>query len=152
MHRFLYLQNGSLLIVHAQYSDGQRFRCLAQNPLSSLKPERNYTTLLRVIAVSDNDDPLPPNYLLPRLQNSSITIREGRSLDLFCAGRTQSDVSWSASYMTTTMPQVISVENAFRLDNVSLSQTGDYNCSTANNFQVILSRFSDVENIYKLIL
>lgn len=143
MFRFLYLQNGSLLIVDARLSDAQRFRCVARNPLSSVRPERNFTSLLRVVEFLEHNKPPPRNHLLPSLQNNSITIRQGSSFDLVCAGQAKSDVTWRASYWSTTngshqLPQLVSMENVLRLDNVSVSHAGLYNCSNDDDFQVIL--------------
>lgn len=108
-----------------------------------MRPERFSKTSLSVVLDSENDeDSLPPSNLLPALQSSVITIREGHSLDLVCASQTQSDVTWSASYLLSSgarqLPQLISVTNILSLQNVSTAQAGQYNCSTPNDFQVII--------------
>lgn len=137
-HRFIHLRNGSLLIVHARQSDAQPFRCVARNQLASVRPERSSTTVLRIVTVAAIDETLPASMLLPALQSNVITVSEGHSLDLVCAGRTQSDVVWSASNSETDAAKSVSVANVLRLINVTTDQAGRYNCSSANDFQVIL--------------
>lgn len=144
LHRFILLQNGSLLILHARLSDGQRFRCLARNQHSTNKPERNYTTLLQVLpSDQEGDGPMPPSRLLPPFQDNLITLKEGQSVELVCAGRTLSDVTWSASSHLNSgqaahpvEPLTVTAVNVLRLQNLTLAHTARYKCSTADDFQV----------------